>query len=174
MDPEPNTQADGVHAGAPALAARTQAPRGVLIGAIIWAVLLTGIFASYLVSKSVRDWFPATIGAKIPVTVLFFGALGGFLLSLSGIVEHGETGWDGKYNIWHPVRPFLGAVMGSIGCVLLLVTTDVSTTGPVHTDVAFYDGVAFVLGYAEASFRNLIAKVTQVIVGPGTPPSKGP
>ena len=129
---------------------------------------MIGGFVVYLVSTPVRDALPATIGSKIPITVPWFGALGGCLISLSGIVDFGVVGWDRKYNYWHPLRPILGAAMGGIGCVLLLITTDVATTGAVHTDTAFYDGVAFVLGYAESSFRTLITKVTNVIIAPGS------
>jgi uncharacterized membrane protein len=141
-----------------------KAPLWVVMGAVMWLSLLTAAFVVYVVPTPVRDALPRTIGSQIPITVPWFGALGGCLISLSGIVDHGVKDWKRQYNYWHPFRPILGAIMGGIGCVLLLVTTEVSTTGTVHTDAAFYDGVAFVLGYAEASFRSLITNVTNVIL----------
>jgi hypothetical protein len=146
-----------------------KAPTAVVVAALIWILFLTAVFVVYLVSTPVRDALPRTIGSNIPITVPWFGALGGCLISLSGIVDFGVEGWKPKYNLWHPLRPVLGAIMGGVGCVLLLITTEVSTTGPVHTDAVFYDGVAFVLGYAESAFRSLIKNVTDAILKPGNP-----
>jgi hypothetical protein len=150
------------------------APAAVVVAAVIWILFLSAAFVIYVVSTPVRDALPRTIGSQIPITVPWFGALGGSLISLSGIVDFGVEGWKRKYNLWHPLRPVLGAVMGGVGCVLLLITTEVSTTGPVHTDAVFYDGVAFVLGYAESAFRSLIKNVTDAILKPGTPDEPEP
>lgn len=141
-------------------------PGWVFWVALTWLIGLLLIFVVYSTSEPVRHALPQTLGIKIPVGVPWFGALGGCLISLAGIFAHNKD-WDDSYDYWHAVRPLLGAIAGGIGCLLLLVTTQLSTKGMVHTDAAFYYGVAFVLGYAEAAFRSLITSITNVILKPG-------
>jgi hypothetical protein len=143
-------------------------PRWVFPVALGWLMLVLAAFVVYETVPGFRHAFPARLGPYIPVTVPWFGALGGCLVSLAGIAEHNQE-WSTRYDYWHPVRPLVGAVTGAIGCLLLLVTTQLATKGPLQTDPAFFDAVACVFGYAEAAFRGLITTLTDVILKPGAP-----
>jgi hypothetical protein len=141
-------------------------PGWVFPVALAWLAIVLAVFVVYETVPSFRDAFPAKLGPYIPVTVPWFGALGGCLVSLAGIADHNQQ-WDSRYDYWHPIRPLVGGVTGAIGCLLLLVTTQLATKGPIKADAAFYDAVAFVFGYAEAAFRGLITTLTDVILKPG-------
>ena len=141
-------------------------PGWVFWVALGWLALELAVFIVYETVPAFRHAFPARLGPYIPVTVPWFGALGGCLVSLAAISDHNQE-WHARYNYWHPLRPLVGAVTGAIGCLLLLVTTQLATKGPIKTDAAFFDAVAFVFGYAEAAFRGLITTLTDVILRPG-------
>lgn len=142
-------------------------PRWIFWVQLAWLVGLAATFVVYVVSAPVRNALPHTLGGNLPIAVPWFGAVGGCLISLTGIFDHNQD-WDSSYDYWHSLRPLLGAITGGIGCLLLLVTTEVATKGPVHSDSVFYDGVAFVFGYAEAAFRSLIKAVTDAVLKPGS------
>ena len=59
------------------------------------------------------------------------------------------------------------AIEGPIGCLLLLVTIHAASKQASPVEPAFYDAAAFLVGFAEKNFRELITKATQVILGPG-------
>jgi hypothetical protein len=142
-------------------------PGWVFPVALAWLVVVLAVFVVYETVPAFRNAFPARLGPYIPVTVPWFGALGGCLVSLAGISDHNED-WESRYDYWHPIRPLIGGITGAIGCLLLLITTQLATTGAIRTDAAFYDGIAFVFGYAEAAFRGLITSLTNVILRPGS------
>jgi hypothetical protein len=156
---EPATPAD-----VPAVA--EPMPQWVFAVALGWLAFVLAVFVVYETVPGFRAAFPAKLGPYIPVTVPWFGALGGCLVSLAGIADHNRQ-WDSRYDYWHPIRPLVGGVTGAIGCLLLLVTTQLATKGPIKADAAFYDAVAFVFGYAESAFRGLITSLTDVILRPG-------
>jgi hypothetical protein len=147
-------------------AAAEPMPGWVFPVALGWLAFVLAVFVVYETVPAFRGAFPTKLGPYIPVTVPWFGALGGCLVSLAGIADHNRQ-WDSRYDYWHPIRPLVGGVTGAIGCLLLLVTTQLATKGPIKADAAFYDAVAFVFGYAEAAFRGLITTLTDVILKPG-------
>jgi hypothetical protein len=166
----PAAQAQAPAADPPAAADRM--PGWVFWVALSWLVLTLAVFVVYETVPGFREAFPTKLGPYIPVTVPWFGALGGCLVSLAAISDHNKD-WNSGFDYWHAVRPLVGGVTGAIGCLLLLVTTQLATKGPVKADAAFYDAVAFVFGYAEAAFRRLITSLTDVILKPGsTDPGK--
>jgi hypothetical protein len=141
-------------------------PAWVFWVALGWLALAIAVFIVYETVPGFRHAFPTRLGPYIPVTVPWFGALGGCLVSLAGISDHNRE-WQTRYDYWHAVRPLIGGVTGAIGCLLLLVTTQLATKGPIKTDAAFFDAVAFVFGYAESAFRGLITTLTDVLLRPG-------
>jgi hypothetical protein len=162
--PEPQPVAENAPKPQPAPDAM---PSWVFPVALAWLVVVLAVFVVYETVPGFRNAFPARLGPYIPVTVPWFGALGGCLVSLAGISDHNED-WNRRYDYWHPIRPLVGGITGAIGCLLLLITTQLATTGTIRTDPAFYDGIAFVFGYAEAAFRGLITSLTNVILRPGS------
>lgn len=160
-------------------------------------------------------WLPSNLG-PIPLSVPLFGALGAVIVSLQGLFKHGGQ-WLPSYNLWHIARPLVGAVMGVVAVLFLILLIDAaqasanspahpttttsstttatsraasanevvlaatvpSTTTPSPTNTApgsgsvgglsaviVYDVIAFIVGYREETFRSLLTRVTDVILGP--------
>jgi hypothetical protein len=123
-----------------------------------------------------RQSFPDPL-ASVPLGVYWFGALGAVALSLSGVVYHAKD-WDPSYVFWYLSRPLLGAVFAVVvylifagGIVSAGGNPGPATGGAASTAKAvqpfFYYVIAFVIGYREASFRNLLSRVGDLIFGAG-------
>jgi hypothetical protein len=111
----------------------------------------------------------------LPVWVPFGGALGGALISLVGVAMH-TVEWNSyRYAYWHLLRPLLGMLSGSVAVIIVLFVLKgifpdalpqpdgrYSTSG---TFIMFV--IAFVVGYREQTFRELVRKVVDVLLGPG-------
>jgi hypothetical protein len=117
------------------------------------------------------------LGGILPVAVSWFGALGAVTISLEGVFLWNSQ-WDRKYNYWHIGRPLFGAVLGMIAFFIFVVTVTASGTppqfldntaaAPAAKDVIIYYIVAFLVGYREQTFRELIKRATDLILKPGT------
>lgn len=135
--------------------------------AVAYLIVLFGIFCLYELSDSFRDALPSSIG-PLPVGVPFFGALGGLLISLDGIFRHSED-WQPSFRYWYCLRPIVGAIMGTLGCLFYLVTLKLGNTSATNVNPSAFAVVAFLTGYAEQAFRQLIKRATDVLLGPGKP-----
>ena len=143
-----------------------------------WLVgLLVAIFG--LASKwhwlsSIHDPF----GGVVPFVVPWGGALGGVAISLVGIADH-QLDWEpARYAYWHLVRPLVGMVFGTVAVlvIILLLDTVKVTQKQGHYTVggaAVLAIISFVVGYREATFRSLVTRVVDVILGPGTAGAAG-
>jgi hypothetical protein len=116
---------------------------------------------------------------SLPIGVPFFGALGAVLISLSAVFDFRGAGWDPGWEAWHYTRWLVGGTLGIISVLIfqagiLSVGLDLSapTKGP--KNLAYYL-IAFVVGYREATFRELIKRLVDVILTPGAgiPPVVG-
>lgn len=124
------------------------------------------------VVQQLRDHDP--IGGVVPAFVPWAGALGGTTISLIGCVRHGRQ-WDVRMNIWHAVRPLLGAIAASVGFVILVLvlktaagtefTTDEIPTNPASQGLFFI--IAFILGFREGLFLKLVEKISEMILTTG-------
>ncbi len=141
-------------------------------GSVFWLQMayLAGIgLLALLYFKEI--WIHTTTLGTVPVAVPWWGALGAILLSLSGIFAHGEDVWKPSFRYWYWARPMVGAAMATFGVLafqagVLAAGSDV-TTSTTTTSSLFYYTVAFILGYREETARNLVAKVADVLIGPG-------
>lgn len=115
--------------------------------------------------RSPRHATPTNLG-PLPVGVVWFGATGAVVASMRGIFYHNDK-WDSSYNYWHISRPFLGAVTGSVGALLYLVSLHLGSSSPITVNRATFYAVAFVLGFADIAFVELLRNVTDVIIKPG-------
>lgn len=145
---------------------------------VAWLVVLIALFFVWIETPSLRHDLPHFYGQNpgIPVEVPWFGAIGGCLASLGGIFFYNRK-WKASYNLWHPVKPLVGAVTGGISCMLLVVTLRAATSNTkIKTDPITFDTAAFLFGYAESAFRQLVKNVTDILIKPGptTPPPAGP
>ena len=116
---------------------------------------------------------PATFLQVLPYWVPWGGAVGGVGISLVGVAGHSGSTWDSRhYAYWHLARPILGAVFGSVSVLMVTLIVKSITTGPTAEpptvqQTAILTVIAFVVGYREETFRTLLRRVVDVIVGPG-------
>ena len=160
--------------------------KGLIVAAKIqrlgrWAVTRGGVFAVELlylcalwvlaVLYLTETIHPRHAVGNMPVPVVWFGALGAVLISLVGIFEH-VSDWDRHYALWHWGRPFVGASFAVIS-VMIIQAGIVSVGSDPHQDnksSALYFIVGFLVGYREETFRELIKRLVDVVLGPGTGP----
>ena len=129
------------------------------------------------VDGSFGHWISDHHFGRLPVAIVWFGAVGGSLASLTGIFWHHRVDWKGSYDLWHKMRPWTGLVMGSMGAFLLLVSTELATAGstasgarataPTAFNPDVYYAAAFLAGFAESPFRALVKRLTDAVFGPG-------
>ncbi len=126
------------------------------------------------------------------------GAIGGATISLVGVSRHAQH-WDGaRFAFFHLVRPLLGLITGSVAVLIIIfvingfsggaaasatpgatpgagtaVTLD--PTKPFSPSAhAFMFIIAFVVGYREESFRELVKRVADLILTTAKDPKDDP
>jgi len=131
---------------------------------------------------SLKGNTPVLLGGLLPIAVPWFGALGAVTISLEGVFMRNSE-WDKKYNYWHIARPVFGAVLGIVAFFLFVLIITASGTPPKFLnpdeatgakDFIVYYVVAFLVGYREETFRDLIKRATDLILRPGAQPPLGP
>ena len=90
---------------------------------------------------------------NIAVRCMWFGALGGLVISLKGVYDHhcNRGDWDDGFLLWHLGRPISGALTGLITLVLLLAINPNEPNEP----VAY--AIAFIFGTQERRFFNFLS-----------------
>jgi hypothetical protein len=141
-----------------------------------YALLL--LLLAIVYNASYHDNKPYLIACILPIGVPWFGAVGAVTISLEGIFKWNQH-WNSEYNYWHIGRPLFGAILGIVAFylfVLILISAgstppflaDNPQHPPAETDFIIYYVVAFLVGYREETFRELIRRVTDMILKPGT------
>jgi hypothetical protein len=133
----------------------------------LWFVLL------FLLERGVA-WLPSVGVTSYQIPSEFFhylwmGMLGGTTIVWWGIVKHAkELTFDSAFVIWYFLKPALGAVMGVVvvliaeaGFVTLNENAPVSNQTPLLV-------VAFIGGFSERFFINMIDKVVTAVLGGDT------
>jgi IPT/TIG domain len=133
---------------------------------------------------------PKTLG-PLPTGVLWFGALGAVLISLAAVFDFTGKAWDPRWELWHYTRPFIGATVAAISVLIFQAgivsigsdpTPATGKTTSIPKDLAYYL-VAFLVGYREATFRELVKRLGDIVLKPGdtqattitaVTPAKGP
>jgi hypothetical protein len=142
-------------------------PGYIYTASIAWIIALIAAFVLF----ERWDWFADAVQFKLgqlPFEAIWFGALGGLLVSLQGIFDYNRK-WRDSYNYWHIIRPVLGAIMGTLGCLIFIVLTEAATKEPSPVKPVFYDVIALAIGYREASFRALLKRLLDTIILPPPP-----
>lgn len=149
----------------------------VFVVQVAWLVVLgvlAGLYFQY------RDVFVDQPLGLIPIGVVWFGALGAVVISINGVIEHAHD-WDPSYYLWHLSRPLMGAALAVVAVLMLQAgilavggpsTAGVNPTGAVAASGApsyllFYL-VAFLVGYREETFRDLIKRLVDLIIAPAS------
>jgi hypothetical protein len=135
-------------------------------------LLLVGVFYSIATEGQATTLM---LGGLLPIAVPWFGALGAVMISLAGVFFHSDQGWDKKYNYWHIGRPLFGAVVAIVAFFMfILILTSAGTKVPILEEshekkdyIVFYV-LAFLVGYREETFRELIQRVTDLILKPAS------
>lgn len=94
----------------------------------------------------------------IPIYAAWFGSLGGVMISLKGVYDHGPGDWQDRYNLWHIGRPVSAGVAGGMTYLLLSI---VSATQPTQPAVL---AAAFILGTQDRRFFNFLGAVARLVV----------
>jgi hypothetical protein len=142
---------------------------------LVFLAVLGGLAYAYFFTPQVFGGH-TTLGPT-PIAVPWFGALGAVLISITGVVEHPHD-WDPSNRFWHWVRPFIGASLGVISVLILqagiLAVGNAPNANPAPPSNLLYYLLAFLVGYREETFRELIKRLTDVVLGPGGAPGKAP
>jgi hypothetical protein len=141
----------------------------IFVVQIAWLVVL-GILAG-LIFFQPSLLSPGDFLGSVPFAVIWFGSLGAVLISLTGIVEHAKD-WDESYALWHISRPLVGASLAVVAVLIIqagvLAIGSTPTAGPGVPKNLLYYLVAFLVGYREETFRDLIKRLVDLILAPAT------
>ena len=135
---------------------------------LFYLAALVALWLVYEHEPALHRFLPNPAG-PIPLSVPWWGAVGGVTISLTGIFQHAKR-WDPSYQSWHVARPFLGGVVGSVGFLIFIVVIRATGTTPNASSTiskAAFDLVAFLVGYREEVFRELLKRATDVLLAPG-------
>ena len=141
----------------------------IFVVQIGWIIVLGALAAVFFIQRSCIP-FGDSLGS-VPLAVVWFGALGAVLISLTGIVEHAHD-WDASYALWHLSRPVVGASLAVVGVLILqagvLAAGSTPTNPPEISKNLLYYLVAFLVGYREETFRELIKRLVDLVFAPAT------
>lgn len=131
----------------------------------------------YLVVLGLTLWFFRQyghlniLGFTVPLSVLWFGTLGGVIASLQGIFFHNRK-WDDSFTHWHIFSGVVGAAFGLASYLFLVVIVNSATgagaaSGSTATNSqAVYALGAFAIGYGQSHFHAMMDRVFSVIFQP--------
>lgn len=124
---------------------------------LAWLAILFAAGAFYISRSHLPSFAP-----KLAIEAMWFGSLGGIVISLKGIYDHSEGpgGWNPAFNLWHIGRPISGGIAGLI--TLVLLTAINAGNEPTRAAVVF--AAAFILGTQERRFFNFLYQVARLIV----------
>jgi hypothetical protein len=137
----------------------------VLVGLAILAVVYVECHKPNGFLAGAIDLTPWS-GYGLYVRAMWFGALGGVIISLKGVYDHrggSSPPWEGGYNLWHLGRPISGAIAGLMTFLLLKVLNLKGASAPPPSDYIVYVA-AFVFGTQERRFFNLLYEIAKLIV----------
>ena len=140
-------------------------PKRIFYFELGYIVVLMVLFAVYATWSWARHAVPHNLG-PLPLGVIWFGSVGGVVAGFRGIYSYNNQ-WDSSYDYWHYTRPIFGAVTGAIGSLIYWVSLHLGSTNTVKVDRDTFYVAAFVLGFSDKAFIELLKNVTDVIIKPG-------
>lgn len=137
-----------------------------------------GVLATLLIGRGEKAswvrWIQDPIGGVVPVGVPWFGALGAVMISLYGVFDWNNQ-WEKKWNYWHAARPLVGAVLAVVAFLIFVGLINATGAGVTVTQSKNtvnnvpYLVLAFIVGFREQTFRLLIKRAADLVLGPGIP-----
>lgn len=137
------------------------APRWLFVLELTYLLALLGAAVLYSNWDGLQDAVSNQLG-PVPIAVPWWGAVGGATISLTGIFRN-STSWSNSYERWHVARPVLGATVGTVGYLMFVVVLRTTGAEPQANNLASSataDVVAFLVGYREDLFRDLLKTAT--------------
>lgn len=133
------------------------------------------IFLLIAIAYLAWQWLHGAIdgsAAALFLGVPWFGGLGAVTISLYGVFRHNQR-WHKEWNYWHVARPLVGMVLGTMSCLILFGVvrmTDPDAAAVQELPTGGYAQVpyfvlSFIVGFREATFRKLITKATDLMLG---------
>jgi hypothetical protein len=124
---------------------------------VVFVLLIIGV----IYAKNPGKYPLSSDNFNIAMRAMWFGALGGIVISLKGIYDHccDRGDWDDCFNLWHIGRPISAALTGLITLVLLLAINP--TASPAEPVVY---AIAFIFGTQERRFFNFLSEVAGLVV----------
>lgn len=131
----------------------------IFIYDIVVVLVLLAIGALYFKHK---DWFDigGSDSVNLSIHCIWFGALGGIIISLKGVYDHAVGGapWNDSFNLWHIGRPVSGGIAGLMTFLLLQLASS-----SIPSEAVAY-AAAFIFGTQERRFFDLLSEVARLIV----------
>ena len=143
-----------------------------------WAVLVWPFF--YIVAlvalPIVRNQFAGSLPHYLlypfqgmPLSVLWFGTLGGLLISLYSIVTKQEWNNSGSSSLWHLFSGMLGAFYGLISYILIVFLINaVTISNSFDRNSVAFDLFALLFGFGQTTFQGMLKRFTRSIFGDRT------
>ena len=78
-------------------------PARILWVALGWTIVLIAVLVLYERDAGFATFVRFKLG-QLPFEAIWFGAVGGLLISLQGIFDHNHK-WRARYDYWHMLRP---------------------------------------------------------------------
>ena len=144
-----------------------------------YVILLLGLAILYNILWQSRA--PYLFGQILPIAVPWFGAIGAVTISLEGVFYYSQRSWNADFNYWHLGRPVFGAVLGIVAFFLFVLIISSAGTPPTFLqkvctpdeeacvapkNFIVYYVIAFLVGYREETFRELIRRATDLLLKP--------
>jgi hypothetical protein len=130
----------------------------------IYLAVLLWLFWRYNTDHSFRRSVHDPLGL-LPLVVPWAGATGAVTAGMFGIYFHNQS-WDKRYNYWYFARPVTGAVLGGFAYVFFVALIDATGSHPKTSSNFIYAAIAFIVGFREKTFFNLLTHAADVILGP--------
>lgn len=101
---------------------------------------------------------------SMPLSVLWFGTLGGLLVSLYAIIAKHEG--SGSFSLWHVFSGALGALYGLISYLLIvLLINAVTISNNFSRSAVAFDVIALLFGFGQTAFQGMLKRATQHVFG---------
>lgn len=150
------------------MATPTNSNRNINIAVIAWPVVYLAVLVALPI---IRNEYGSSLPhyvlyplQSMPLSVLWFGALGGVMVSLYGIFVN--RAWQNQFNLWHAFSGLLGAIYGLISYLIIVVLIN-SITINNHFDrnALAYDLIAFIFGFSQHALGDTLRRLTGLVFG---------
>ena len=130
------------------------------IGYMVVLVLLALLYgANY---KSLPAYIRNPLGS-MPLSVVWFGAIGGVMVSLQSIFMKSK---EGSSAAWHAFSGVIGAVYGVFSYLALVLIIKASTNASsVVINTVTFDLIAFVFGFSQRQCQVVLKRLSGLMFG---------